>query len=77
MVGFILSEAICLLTAVVHLISYKNCEYHYIESAIDFKVRFRIHKSDIKTKKDNCGTASILIINALMSKIHTGFFEFN
>ena len=25
--------------------------------ALDFKSRFRIHKSDIKTKKDRCGTA--------------------
>ena len=23
----------------------------------DFKARFRMHKSDIKTKKDRCGTA--------------------
>ena len=28
-----------------------------IRSAIGFKTRFRIHKSDIKTKKDRCGTA--------------------
>ena len=26
-------------------------------SVIDFKARFRIHKSDIKTQKDRCGTA--------------------
>ena len=26
-------------------------------SAINFKQRFRIHKSDIKTNKDRCGTA--------------------
>ena len=42
---------------VIYLISCKNCEDQYIGSAIDFKARFRIHKSDIKTKKDRCGTA--------------------
>ena len=44
------SNAIC-------LISCKNCEDQYIGSAIDFKARFRNHKSDIKTKKDRCATA--------------------
>ena len=42
---------------VIYLTSCKNCEDQYIGSAIDFKARFRIHKSDIKTKKDRCGTA--------------------
>ena len=42
---------------VIYLISCKNCEDQYIGSAIDFKARFRIHKKDIKTKKDRCGTA--------------------
>ena len=28
----------------------------YVGSAIKFKTRFRIHKFDIKTKKDRCGT---------------------
>ena len=32
-----------------------------MESAVDFKARFRIHKSDIKTRKDRCGTASHFI----------------
>ena len=34
------------------MISCKNCEGQYIGSAIDFQARFRIHKSEIKTKKD-------------------------
>ena len=42
---------------VIYLTSCKNCEDQYIGSAIDFKPRFRIHKSDIKTKKERCGTA--------------------
>ena len=47
----------CNSSNVIYLISCKNCEDQYIGSAIDFKVRFRIHKSDLKTKKDRCGTA--------------------
>ena len=30
----------------------KNCGDQYISSATDFNARFRIHKSDIKNKKD-------------------------
>ena len=41
----------------VYLISCSNCDDQYVGSALDLKSRFRIHKSDIKTKKDRCGTA--------------------
>ena len=37
----------------IYLIRRKQC----VGSAINFKLRFRIHKSDIKTNKDRCGTA--------------------
>ena len=37
---------------VVYLISCSNCDDQCVGSALDFKSRFRIHKSDIKTKKD-------------------------
>ena len=33
------------------------CGDQYIGSAVNFKNRFRVHKSDIKTNKDRCGTA--------------------
>ena len=46
----------CNSSNVIYLISCKNCEGQYIGSAIDFKARFRIHKNDIKTKRDRCGT---------------------
>ena len=39
------------------LISCSNCYDQYVWSSLDFKSRFRIHKSAIKTKKDRCGTA--------------------
>ena len=47
----------CKSNNVVYVISCANCGDQYVGSAIDFKTRFRIHKSDIKTKQDRCGTA--------------------
>ena len=38
------------------MISCSNCYDQYVESALDFQSRFKIHKSDIKTEKDRCGT---------------------
>ena len=43
---------------VVYLISCSNCYHQYVGSVLDFKSGFRILKSDIKTKKDTCGTAT-------------------
>ena len=42
---------------VIHLITCSNCTEQYVRPAVNFKQRFRIHKSDIKTNKDCCGTA--------------------
>ena len=47
----------CSSTNVIYVISCKNCGDQYVGSALDFKSRFRLHKSDITTKKDRCGTA--------------------
>ena len=47
----------CNSSNVIYLISCKISEDQYIGSVIDFKARLRIHKSDIKAKKDRCGTA--------------------
>ena len=41
---------------VVNVISCNNCEDQFAGSATDFKARFRIHKNDIKTKKNRCLT---------------------
>ena len=51
------SKLTCNTPNVVYLISCSNCYDQYVGSALDFKSRFRIHKSDIKTKKDRCGAA--------------------
>ena len=42
---------------VIYLITCSKCREQYVGSAINFKQRFRIHKSDIKTNKGRCGTA--------------------
>ena len=42
---------------VIYLITCSNFREQFVGSAITFKQRFRIHKSDIKTNKDRCGTA--------------------
>ena len=41
----------CNIPNAAYIISCKNCGDQYVGSATDFKARFRIHKSDFKTKK--------------------------
>ena len=43
---------------VIYLITCSICREQYVVPAINIKQRFRIHKSDIKTKKNRCGTVS-------------------
>ena len=47
----------CNSTNIIYLVECINCKHQYVGSATSFKQRFHIHKSDIKTKKDRCGTA--------------------
>ena len=54
---FIKGNLSCDSCNVIYLITCSKCSEQYVESAINFKQRFRIHKSDIKTNKDRCGTA--------------------
>ena len=42
---------------VVYLISYQCCKLQYVGSAVTFKERFFIHKSDINTSKRRCDAA--------------------
>ena len=59
---------------VIYLITCSKCREKYVGSAINFKQKFRSHKSDIKTNKDRFGTARdfnnkhVLIMNMLISK---------
>ena len=54
---FIKSDLSCNSKNVIYLITCDKCKDEYIGSAEDFKLRFRVHKSDIKTKKERCGTS--------------------
>ena len=39
-----------------YLITCDRCKNEYIGSALDFKPRLSVHKSDIKRKQERCGT---------------------
>ena len=54
---YIKGEMNCEISNIIYLITCMKCLEQYVGSAIKFKSRFRIHKFDIKTKKDRCGTA--------------------
>ena len=46
------------------MINFKLCKNQYALSAYknNFNSRFRVHKSDINTGKDNCGVAKLFLI---------------
>ena len=54
---FIKGDLSCNSKNVIYLITCDKCKDEYIGSAVDFKPRFRVQKSDIKTKKERCGTS--------------------
>ena len=56
---FVKGELHCNSCNVIYLVLVEcsNCKQQYIGFALNFKQWFRIHKSDIKTNKDRCGTA--------------------
>ena len=41
---------------IIYVITCSKCLEPYVGSAVKFKTRFCIHKSDIKTKKERCGS---------------------
>ena len=51
---FIKGDLSCNSKNVIYLITCDKCKDEYIGSAVDFKPRFRVHKSNIKTKKEKC-----------------------
>ena len=55
-VYYIKGEMNCERTNFIYLITCIKCLEQYVGSATKFKSRFRIHKSNIKNKKDRCGT---------------------
>ena len=59
-VYYIKGEMNCESTNIIYLIKCMKCLEQYVGCAIKFKSRFRIHKSNIKTRKNGCGTAWLL-----------------
>ena len=62
---------------VIYIISCKNCGGQYIDSATDFKARFRKQKSDFKTKKDRCGSTRHFSNKCCDSSNLTYFWKYN
>ena len=54
---FAKGELACNSCNVIYLVECSNCKQQYIGYVVNFKQWFRIHKSDIKSNKDWCGTA--------------------
>ena len=55
---FIRGQLNCEIITAIYLITCSKRLEHYVGSAVQFKTRLRIHKSDIKTKKERCGRAT-------------------
>ena len=54
---FIRGQLNCESINVIYLITCSKCLEQCVGLAVKFKTRFRIHKSDLKTKKERCGSA--------------------
>ena len=54
---FIKGDLSCNSKNVIYLITCDKHKDEYLGSAVDFKTRYRVHKSDIKTKKERCVTS--------------------
>ena len=54
---YIKGDLSCNSKNVIYVITCDKCKDDYVGSALDFNPRFRAHKSDIKTKKERCGTS--------------------
>ena len=62
---------------IIYWITYIKCLEEYAGSATKFKSTFRIHKSDIRSKKDRCATLGTLIINTVLPPIPLYIFVSN
>ena len=63
---FIRGQLNCESINVIYLITCSKCLEQYAGSAVKFKTRFSIHRSDIKTKKKDVGVPDILIVSVIM-----------
>ena len=54
---FIKGDLSCNNKNIICLMTCDKCRDEYIGSTVYFKPHFRVHRSDIKTKKERCGTS--------------------
>ena len=63
---FIKDNLPCVSCNVIYLITWSNCKEQHIGSAILFKKRFRIHKSDIKTDIKTNKTTIVVVLQGIL-----------
>ena len=63
---FIRGQLNCESINVIYLITCSKCLEQYVWSAAKFKIRFRIHKSDIKTEKESVEVPDITIVSVVL-----------
>ena len=56
---FITGDLSCNSKNVIYLITRGKCKDEYIGAALSFKPCFRVHKTDIKTKKERSGPSTL------------------
>ena len=60
---------------VIYLITCDKCKDEYKGSAVDFRPCIRVHNSDIKTKKERCGTSRHFNEKCLCSTSDFGYVK--
>ena len=72
---FIKGDLSCNSKNAIYLITCDKYKDEYAGSAVDFKPRYRVHKSDIKTKKEPCVTSRHFIEKCLCSTSPFGYVK--
>ena len=72
---FIKGDLSCDSKNFIYLITCDKCKDECIVSTVDFKHCFRVHKSDIKTKKECCGTSRHFNERCLCSTFPFGYVK--
>ena len=73
---FIKGDLSCNSKYVIYVITCDKCKDEYVGSALDFNPCFRAHKSDMKTKKERCGTSRHFSEKCLCSTSPFGYVKF-
>ena len=73
---YIKGDLSCNSKYVIYVITCDKCKDEYVGSALDFNPCFRAHKSDMKTKKERCGTSRHFSEKCLCSTSPFGYVKF-